>query len=224
MTATPTQPIRAARRPLEEVPERVVGRVKDVEPAHVQILAGTAADAQGILLDVHEGGEDRVGSWFKRNVLRQTRQEAELTSITTPSALGPNELVYPQVFRRDDLLEMTAAELVDELDTIAGSGWPSSFESPYIYAVQVTEPRSYTFGGHVEEFGDLLYDHATRSEISVGMLGHESLYRPCDSRTRRALLEALLCNADKVKVSVQPPAAPYHHIYVKLLKPTHKIG
>jgi hypothetical protein len=211
-TALPRAPV--SQR--SEETERVVGLVGAVEPAQVQEHATRPEDVQAIVMEVHEGPEDRVGTWVGRQLFGRTRDRAEVTRIVSPALLGPEEVIYPRLYRPDDRYTMTRGELVDDLETIADMGWPSSPGEPFVYGLQVIDPRFYEFGGNVDEFGPLLYDHALRAEASHGLLGHESLYIECEPGLRRRMLEALLHNAEVVRLSVQRPGRPYGNTYVTL--------
>src|SRR5437879_2308191 len=168
-------PIETKEVPEEtEARERVIGRSAHLEPTTVQLFVHSPEDAPTILFEAHEGNED--AGFIGRLLGRAPRRNAEISAIRQPGVFDPSDVTYPKLYSGIERLVMGSKELADELDLIAGMGWPKSFAQPYVYSVHVLEPGSYRFDGDPSRYGAPFALHAVRAEASAGHLRHETLY------------------------------------------------
>src|SRR6266478_3149869 len=113
-------------------------------------------------------------------------------------------LMFPSLFSRNFELKMTRSELMTELSVIMEMAQPNLVSGPYIYSIQVLEPKDITGFVDLKKLGE--YFHGTvPPDLRSGYIYGPTLY-DAPQFVRSVVLEGVLGNASEIEISLRNPS------------------
>lgn len=115
-------------------------------------------------------------------------------------------LTYPRLFSPTQILKMTRSDLVTELSVIIAMAHQHDLASgPYIYSIQVLEPRDMTGFVNPEKLQQY-FGGRTPPDIKSGYI-YGSLLYDAPEFLRNVVLEGVLGSANEVEVAFRNPSS-----------------
>lgn len=113
-------------------------------------------------------------------------------------------LTYPLLFSTNDHVQMSRPELMTEVSLIMAMAKPDWASGPYIYSIQVLEPKDLTAFVNLEKLGDYFGGNPP-SDLRSGYIYAPVLYG-VPQFVRSVVLEAILGSATEVTIALRNPS------------------